>query len=76
MQLLVAELTKLAKATTKLRRRPLMSKTLTGCEPKSYLHAITYPETFAKELNTFYAHFDAQEFSAEYVGLMSAVIPI
>ncbi|KAJ8353691.1 hypothetical protein SKAU_G00212580 [Synaphobranchus kaupii] len=50
-------------------------KTLTVCEPKPNLCAITDPESFAKELNTFYARFDTRDFSAECEGWLRALPP-
>ncbi|KAG5852646.1 hypothetical protein ANANG_G00064730 [Anguilla anguilla] len=50
-------------------------KTLTGCEPKPNLCAITDPESFARERNTFYARFDTNDFSAECERWLRALPP-
>lgn len=48
-------------------------KILTGCEPKSTTCAITDPESFANELNTFFARFDTLDFTAECGALLEAL---
>lgn len=48
-------------------------KILTGCESNSNTCIITDPESFAKELNTFYARFDILDFTAEYEALLEAI---
>lgn len=48
-------------------------KILTGCESNSNTCTITDPESFAKELNTFFAQFDILDFTAECEALLEAL---
>ena len=49
-------------------------KILTGCEPKSTC-TVSDPETFTKELNTFFIRHDNQDFSSECQVLLRALPP-
>lgn len=51
-------------------------KILDGCEPKHQVSAITNSESFATELNTFYARFDTQDFSVEGGNQLRALLPL
>ena len=49
-------------------------KILTGCEPKSTC-TVSDPETFTKELNTFFTRHDNQDFLSECQVLLRALQP-
>lgn len=48
-------------------------KILTGCESNSNTCTITDPESFAKELNTFFVRFDILDFTAQCEALLEAL---
>lgn len=49
-------------------------KTLTGSKPKS-TRTVSDPETFTKDLNTFYTRFDNPDFSSKCQALLRALPP-
>ncbi len=60
-------------ASMKIKQAFHRVKILTGCKPKPNTCALTDPELFAKELNTFFARFDTLDFTAECEALLEAL---